>query len=165
MVDSLLPLTLRDVSRSAGIDPFAATRLLVAMGSPPRSTLLFSSSDIESLVDFGRIDASWWGPEESTADFEGLVQMLLQMLLERGYIGYRATPLDNALRGLSGEQRGALVEAVDALVEEGLLHALPSPIGPLVAVTAAHEARVRRVANGQTSLATLQLLYEEHRGT
>ena len=160
----LRPLNLSQLARDAGVDPFTAIRLLVASNSMPEEVLQFTRDVVAQVRDYGQVEEAWWDDMELTYGLEGQVEVLLQILLERGYVGERATPLHNALRGLGEARSLAIRDAVHVLVDEGLVLLTPSDIGSMLCVNPDQEALVRRVANGETQLESLTVLFEEYSG-
>ena len=162
LVDALKPMKLTHVASELGLDPLTTVRLLVAMGAMPSDVLQFDSDIVARLREFGRIDEPWWDGLETSNDLRADVMVLLSTLLERGWIGSRATPLHNALRGLADQRALALRDAVDVLAEVGVLVVSACPIGQLISVSQEQLSLARRVARGETELDGLTQLFEEY---
>jgi hypothetical protein len=163
-IDELTPLTLTQVARGAGVDPFTAVRILVASSTMPTDVLQFGGDAVELLRELGRIEEPWWDDLEAAYDLPAQVQVLLAILLERGWVGERATPLHNALRGLDEDRTLALRDAVEVMAEQELLVLTGSEIGLLIAVNEEQVPLVRRVASGETQHDALTQLFEEYVG-
>ena len=151
MRDDLRPLSLTDAARSLGIDPFEVVRLLVASEAMPEGAPFLTAERVEALRELGGIEAAWWEgarlPEDANPRRRRL-RAALALLAARGHVGTEATRLDNVTRGLPAAEQRFLGTALRALADDGLLSVEVRPVGVVVAIVASAAGRVRSIADG-----------------
>ena len=162
-MDELRPVSLTDAARRLGVDPFEVVRLLVASDAMPDGQPFLTSERVEHLRELGGIEPSWWNdvrmPEDNDVRRKH-IRVALRLMLERGVVGDAMSRLDNVSRGLPMETQRWVSAALRCLADEGLLRLEFRPTGPMVAVVAGAEARVRTIADGNEMPPRLTSLLE-----
>jgi hypothetical protein len=154
----LLPPGLSDASKLLGLEPLEVVRILVAAEAVPER-LVLSSELIEKVRTFGRVE-TWWPPGSrpvaDTHPRRAWVRTAISGLLERGLVGDKTTRMDNLWRGLAVEDQEIVQQAVEMLVEEGVLTSEGTEAGLVVSITAGSEEAIKAVVSGKAdSLAPL----------
>jgi hypothetical protein len=151
MVSEMLPLRLGSVAARLGVEPFEVVRLIVASGDKgPVHTI--TEPRVEALRRYAGIETWWTDPAQVPKDEiagRGVVRGALRQLLDRGFIGESRTRQDNLWRGLPGAGRRAVEDALDVLVEFGLLAVRTEPSGQLVSVRPEGAERVDAISHGR----------------
>lgn len=146
MLPDMLPMGPGAAAARLDVEPFELVRLLIASGDDGPIDAI-TSARLEAVRAFAAVE-TWWGADRSPPRDDkaarGAIRGALQELLDRGYVGDRRTRVDNLWRGLPPGLHGVVEEAVEVLVEHGLLSVRAEPMGQLVA--ARPEGRDRLVA-------------------
>jgi hypothetical protein len=151
MVSEMLPLRLGSAAARLGVEPFEVVRLLVASGDKGAVHSL-AEPRLEALRRYAGIETWWTDPSQIPSDdiaARGVVRGALRQLLDRGFIGETRTRQDNLWRGLPTASRRAVEDALDVLVEFGLLAVRAEPTGQLVSVRPEGAERVDAISPGR----------------
>jgi hypothetical protein len=150
MSHNLLPISLTDAARRLEVEPFELVRLVVAAGIDG-STLEFNAEQLAELRTFGGIEA-WWTKKRPPVDEKpqrGVLRGAISELLARKYVGDARTRQDNLWRGLGEDHRRFLEEALDVMVEHGLISVRSEASGVLVAARPEALDRLQSIAAGK----------------
>lgn len=160
MLSELRPAGLVDAAKSLGVDPFELVRLAVASGSPPER-LVFSADTIAALRAFGGLE-DWWkdaGLPKDPSVRRARMRFLGRKLLEGGFVGDKATRLDNLWRGLGADDRAAIEQAVSGMLQEGVVRTVATVKGPMISVTPQGVAALQQFVQNGGGLQALQGLW------
>jgi hypothetical protein len=157
--EELIVVPLAVAAERLQIDPFEFMRLLVMMGEVP-ATLQIS----EALIDRVRAAAGielWWAEDvrlpTDASPSRAIVRAALRQLLERGFVGARATRIDNLWRGRP-EDEALLRRAVSLLHREGMVGMSRSRAGVVVSVSPAAVPQLDAAVRGESMPAALAAL-------
>jgi hypothetical protein len=151
MLHDLLPVGLADAARRVELEPFELVRLAVASGLGSR-TLEFTPEQLTELCTFAGVER-WWADRAPTQDPKhkrGLFKAVLTELLVRKHVGDARTRQDNLWRGLPEADRRFLEEAIDLLVEHGLISLRAEPAGVLLSARPDAVDRLQQMAQGKS---------------
>jgi hypothetical protein len=161
MTSELRPAPLAEAARQLDIDPFELVRLMVAAGQRPQ-LLELTGIDLVRIAEFAGIER-WWDEEgdapEDANPKRARVRTAIGALLSRRFVGTRRTRRDNLWRGRPRHDREVIEEAVEALVEQGLLETEPHVRG--IRISAAEDAvsKLERFVEGAEPIDALQQLW------
>jgi hypothetical protein len=151
MSHDLLPFGLAEAARRAELEPFELVRLTVASGLGSRS-LEFNADQLAELCTFAGVER-WWADRSPTQDPKhkrGLLKAVLTELLVRKHVGDARTRQDNLWRGLPDADRRFLEEAIDLLVEHGLVSLRAEATGVLLSARPDAVDRLQQMAQGKS---------------
>lgn len=161
MTAELRPKPLSQASQQLDIDPFELVRLMVAAGQRPQ-LLELTGIDLVRIAEFAGIER-WWDDDPALPDDDNAnrsrVRSAIDALLSRRFVGTRATRRDNLWRGRGADHRRVITEAVDILVDEGLLLVGPHVRGTRISVAEDAVGRLERFASGAEDIDALQRLW------
>lgn len=161
MMPEFLPMSLGAASRQLGVEPFELTRLIVAAGEPV-GRLEFTPARLDTIRRFAGIER-WWGegtnPPADDIPLRGVLRGVLQRMLEHKRVGDQRTRQDNLWRGLPGKQRRFVEDAVDMLVEHGLVSVRSEATGVMISIRSEAIDRVQALADGKDVPADIARLW------
>ncbi len=161
MTAELRPAPLAEASRQLGIDPFELVRLMVAAGHRPQ-LLELTGIDLVRIAEFAGIER-WWDeaadPPKDDKPRRGLVRATVDEILSRRFVDTGRTKKDNLGRGRTEAETQLVEEAIDVLIEQGLLVVEPHVRGTRVSVDETAVERLERFVAGDADIDALQRLW------
>jgi hypothetical protein len=145
------PMSLGRAAHLLSVEPFELVRLVASQGSPV-ARMEFTAARLDSLKKYAGIE-KWWGdgqsPPTDSIPLRGVLRGVIGRLLEKKHIGDARTRQDNLWRGLSGKQRRFLEDAVDVLVEHGIVSVRAEATGVMLSIRAEAQDRATAISEGK----------------
>lgn len=147
MFDELVPMSLSEGARRAGVEPLELLRLMVESDTvTPR--LQLTAAQVENLVRVGGVEYDWWNAVPTDGLTERQIVLVAVGLLAVHAREGKPVRMDNLWRGRPVEQQQRIEEALNLLDEQGTIRIVNAPAGVQIHVDASTVPTLEAIGAG-----------------